>query len=51
MRSKHCDLPTAGNGTNFWTRIFIAGLRLFALLIKTLRPSCCIGYKTMILML
>ena len=33
------NLPTAGNGTNLWTSIFIAGLKLFALLIRTPRPN------------
>lgn len=33
------SLPTAGKGTNLWIRRRVAGVNLFALWIRTLRPT------------
>jgi hypothetical protein len=34
------SIPTAGNGTNFCTRSFIAGLNALALRMSMLKPTC-----------
>lgn len=38
-KKRSSSLPTAGNGTNLWIRSRVAGVNLFALWIRTLRPT------------